>query len=201
MKLFFILTPAIKTIFNSMTNQKKKTKSQHPAKQTLESKYYIIGGLLIAALIILFLFPGILKKENSEEVYYMFQKDGELTISDSTKNPKVKIDIEIADTDYKRQLGLMKRKEMKETEGMLFVFPSDAMQSFWMRNTLISLDMIFINSNKQIVTIHKNTKTLSDQSYPSTAPAQYVLEVIAGFTDKHKIIVGDAIDWKVMPKL
>ncbi|OGU89839.1 MAG: hypothetical protein A3K31_13355 [Ignavibacteria bacterium RIFOXYA12_FULL_35_25] len=84
---------------------------------------------------------------------------------------------------------------MEEKQGMLFIFPDDAMQSFWMRNTLISLDMIFINSNKTIVTIHKNTKVLSDQSYPSTAPAQYVLEVNAGFTAKHDIQVGDHVGW------
>ena len=83
---------------------------------------------------------------------------------------------------------------MEENQGMLFIFPADAMQSFWMRNTLISLDMIFINSNKKIVTIHKNTKVLSDQSYPSTSPARYVLEVNAGFTAKHNIQVGDQVE-------
>jgi len=90
---------------------------------------------------------------------------------------------------------------MEEKQGMLFVFPADAMQSFWMRNTLISLDMIFINSSKEIVTIQKNTKVLSDQSYPSSAPAKFVLEVNRGFTDKYKIVVGDKINWTVIPKL
>ena len=178
-----------------MTNQKKKIQSKHSTKRPIDKKYYFIAGILIAAIIILFVFPGILKKENNEEVYYMFQKEGELTISDSTNVRKAVIDIEIADTDYDRQLGLMKRVSMEEKQGMLFIFPDDATQSFWMRNTLISLDMLFINSNKAIVTIHKNTKILSDQSYPSTAPARYVLEVIGGFTNKHNIQVGDKIDW------
>ena len=178
-----------------MTNQTKKTPSKHLVKKQIDKKYYIIVGVLIAAIVILFVYPRILNKENSEEVYYMFQKEGELTISDSTNVHKAVIDIEIADTDYDRQLGLMKRVSMEEKQGMLFIFPDDAMQSFWMRNTLISLDMIFINSNKTIVTIHKNTKVLSDQSYPSTAPARYVLEVSAGFTNKHNIQVGDRIDW------
>ena len=178
-----------------MTNQKKKTQPKHSTERPIDKKYYIIVGVLIAAIIILFVFPGILNKENGEEVYYMFQKEGELTISDSTNINKAVIDIEIADTDYDRQLGLMKRVSMEEKQGMLFIFPDDTMQSFWMRNTLISLDMIFINSNKTIVTIHKNTKVLSDQSYPSSAPARYVLEVSAGFTDKYNILVGDKIDW------
>ena len=86
---------------------------------------------------------------------------------------------------------------MNEKQGMLFIFPVEERQSFWMRNTLISLDMIFINSNKKIITIHKNTKVLSEQSYPSTAPAQFVLEVKAGFTDKYNIQIEDKIDWTV----
>jgi uncharacterized membrane protein (UPF0127 family) len=64
-----------------------------------------------------------------------------------------------------------------------------------MRNTLISLDMIFVNDRKQIVTIHKNTKILADESYSSSQPALYVVEVIAGFTDKHNIQIGDRINW------
>ncbi len=127
--------------------------------------------------------------------YYTFTKEGELTFTDSLGTLKAKIDLEIADNDYERQLGLMNRKEMKENEGMLFIFPRQDYQSFWMRNTLISLDMIFVNDQKKIVTIHKNTKILADQSYPSSQPALYVVEVIAGFTDRHNIQVGDKIDW------
>jgi len=89
----------------------------------------------------------------------------------------------------------MNRNEMKENQGMLFIFPAQGNQSFWMRNTLISLDMIFVNDQKKIVTIHKNTKILSDQSYPASQPAIYVVEVLAGYTDKHNILVGDKIDW------
>ena len=179
-----------------MTNQKKKIPPKQAAKRPDKKVYYISAAVIAAAIIILFVYPGILNKENNEEVYYMFKKEGELTISDSSSTLKAKIDIEIADTDYERQLGLMKRISMEEKQGMLFIFPSEAMQSFWMRNTLLSLDMIFINENKKIVTIHKNTKILSDQSYPSSAPAKYVLETIAGFTDKFGINVGDVINWK-----
>ena len=178
-----------------MTNQKKKILKKQSAKRFDKKIYYAIAAIL-AAVIILFVYPGILNKENNEEVYYMFKKEGELTISDSSSTLKAKIDIEIADTDYERQLGLMKRVSMEENQGMLFIFPNDTMQSFWMRNTLIPLDMIFINSNKKIVTIHKNTKILSDQSYPSSAPAKYVLEVNAGFTDKYNVFVGDVLEWK-----
>jgi uncharacterized membrane protein (UPF0127 family) len=78
---------------------------------------------------------------------------------------------------------------------MLFIFPRQGAQSFWMRNTLISLDIMFINDQKEIVTIHKNTKILSDTSYPATQPSIYVVEVLAGFSDRHNIQIGDKIDW------
>jgi uncharacterized membrane protein (UPF0127 family) len=118
-----------------------------------------------------------------------------LTFTDSAGNSIVKIDIEIADNNYERQLGLMNRQSMEELQGMLFIFPVERYQSFWMLNTLFSLDIIFINQNKEIVTIHKNTTPLSQQSYPSSKPAIYVLEVIAGFTEKYSIEEGCKIFW------
>ncbi|MGQ9644423.1 MAG: DUF192 domain-containing protein, partial [Ignavibacterium sp.] len=148
--------------------------------------------VLIAAFLI---FNNFIKNSKPEMEYYTFTKEGELVFSDSLGNTKAKIDIEIADDDYQRQLGLMNRNEMKENQGMLFIFPRQDWLSFWMRNTLFSLDMIFVDENKKIVTIHKNTRILSDTSYPSSKPARYVVEVISGFTDKYNIQVGDKIDW------
>lgn len=179
-----------------MTNRKRKTSPKQTIKTVKEKTYFILAGIIAAVIIVLFIYPGFLNNENSEEVYYMFKKEGELTISDSTNTIKTKLDIEIADSEYERQLGLMKRVSLENNQGMLFIFSKEEFQSFWMRNTLLSLDMLFINANKRIVTIHKNTKVLSDQSYPSTAPAKYVLEVNAGFTDKFKVMMGDVIDWK-----
>ncbi len=157
--------------------------------------YKIIGAVLILALASFFVFNNILKKEKPEEEEYMFKKEGELLFIDSLSSTKAKIDIEIAENDFDRQLGLMFRKNMQENQGMLFIFPAEEMQSFWMRNTNISLDMIFINAEQKIVTIHKDTKILSDQSYPSTAPSKFVLEVNAGFTDRHNILIGDKVSW------
>ena len=154
----------------------------------------IITLLLVVALIGFFIINNLITNKPKVE-YYTFTKEGELTFTDSLGTLKAKIDLEIADNDYERQLGLMNRNEMKENQGMLFIFPAQGNQSFWMRNTLISLDMIFVNDQKQIVTIHKNTKILSDQSYPASQPAIYVVEVLAGYTDKHNILVGDKIDW------
>ncbi len=155
----------------------------------------IIAGIVATLLIIFFIVKEFVIKPKSEMIEYPFTKEGELVFIDSTGFQKAKIDIEIADDEYQRELGLMNRKSMQENQGMLFIFPYERLQSFWMRNTFISLDMIFVDANKIIVTIHKNTQVLSDQSYPSSKPAKYVVEVIAGFTDKHNIQIGDKIEW------
>jgi uncharacterized membrane protein (UPF0127 family) len=155
---------------------------------------YIISGIVILA-VILFLVINPFSKKESTDQEYMFKKDGELTFSDSLNNSKTKIDIQIANTDFDRELGLMFRKQMDENKGMLFIFPEESRQSFWMRNTLISLDMIFVNALNKIVTIHRNTQILSDQSYPSSAPAKYVIEVNGGYCSRHSINEGDKINF------
>jgi uncharacterized membrane protein (UPF0127 family) len=149
---------------------------------------------LVVALLGFFIVNNFIRNEPEVE-YYTFTKEGELTFTDSLGTLKAKIDLEIADNDYERALGLMNRKEMNENQGMLFIFPALERQSFWMRNTLISLDMIFVDDHKKIVTVHKNTKILSEQSYPASQPSIYVVEVLAGFTDRHNIQVGDKINW------
>lgn len=172
--------------------QKKQT--QTSGKMSTQK---IIGIILLIAAAGFFIYNNFLKEDKPKMDYYNFTKEGELTLTDSLGTIKYKIDLEVANNEYERELGLMKRVEMKENQGMLFIFSDEQTRSFWMRNTLISLDMLFINANKQIVTIHKHTTKLSDQTYPSTKPAMYVVEVVAGFTDKHNIQVGDKIDWKI----
>ena len=132
--------------------------------------------------------------EKTEQDY--FTKEGELTFNSKDSKYISMIDIEIAEDDRERSQGLMFRKGMRENQGMLFIFAREEFQSFWMRNTEISLDIIFVNSKEDIVTIHKNTETFSDNSYPSTKPAIYVVEVVAGYTSKYGIEVGDKIVWR-----
>jgi len=117
-----------------------------------------------------------------------FKKDGKKSIS--------KIDIEIADNDSASEKGLMFRKSMDENRGMLFIFPKAEEHSFWMKNTLISLDIIFIDENKSVVNIHKNATIRSLKALPSSGPILYVVEVNAGYTDKYGIKEGDKISFK-----
>ncbi len=170
-------------------------KKSKQGKAGIKPLYQVIAVIAVLALIIFLAFPDLLKKRNYNDEYH-FKKEGELTFYSADSVKEATIDIEIANTEYERGLGLMKRKSMEENQGMLFIFPEEKMQSFWMRNCLISLDMIFVNAQKEIVTIHKNTKILSDQSYPSTKPAMYVIEVDAGFSDRHNIKEGDRISWR-----
>lgn len=172
---------------------KKKIKKTKPAPG-LKTWHKVAAVLIVIAFAAFFILPYLFKEEPVQN-QYTFKKEGELTFLDSTGNAIKKIDIEVADNEYERQLGLMFREEMTEEQGMLFIFPFQTMQSFWMRNTNLALDILFVNNQKKIVTIHKGTDILSDQSYPSTEPALYVVEVIAGFTDKYNINEGDRVDW------
>ncbi len=125
-----------------------------------------------------------------------FTKQGELTILNREDKPIVTIDIEIADDDGKREVGMMGRRSMEERQGMLFILAGEQMASFWMKNTIIPLDMLFIDKTGNIVTICRNTTPFSEQSYSATAPVIFVLEVNGGFADKYGVKEGDKISWK-----
>jgi hypothetical protein len=156
--------------------------------------YKIASLIIIAAAVLYFIFIYDGNKGNNTEEEYMFKKNGELTFVD-TSGSLVKIDIQIARTEFDRELGLMFRKSMNENQGMLFIFPDTKIRSFWMRNTVIPLDMIFVDSSKTILNIAKNTTPYSDVSYTSSGPTSYVVEVNGGFTDRHKITAGEKISW------
>lgn len=112
------------------------------------------------------------------------------------------VSAELADTPFKQGMGLMFREHLDENAGMLFVFGSEGKRAFWMANTKISLDMIWANSNKEIVFIHKNVPPCTEtggmkslcQRYTPDKPAKYVLEVNGGWTDKNNISIGDTIE-------
>lgn len=134
------------------------------------------------------------EKKVIKQTEVSFKKEGELTLfkSDSTQ---ITLDIEIADTDYDVQTGLMYRDSMKDNQGMLFVFENEEPRYFYMKNTRIPLDLIYISENKKIVSFQKNAKPFDENSLPSNAPAKYVLEVNAGLADKWGLNVGDGIDY------
>jgi len=107
-----------------------------------------------------------------------------------------KFDIEIADVVAERTRGLMFRRSMPTDRAMLFLFDRSEQQSFWMRNTYIPLDIIYINDQLQVVSIQKNCKALNDTPLPSVGPAQYVLEINGGLSDKLGIKPGSRVAWQ-----
>ncbi|TMU57407.1 DUF192 domain-containing protein [Flagellimonas algicola] len=123
-----------------------------------------------------------------------FTKEGELTISKSeTDSIIASLDIEIAETDYETQTGLMYRESMEQKQGMLFIFPDVTHHSFYMKNTQIPLDIIFIDENLKIDSFQKNAQPLDESGLPSEGPVKFVLEINAGLSDQWGLEVGDTV--------
>ena len=101
--------------------------------------------------------------------------------------------VEIADTEATREKGLMFRKKLPEGQGMLFDFKREQDVAFWMKNTYIPLDMIFIRGNGRILRIARDTEPLSTALIPSGGPVRAVLEVIGGTAEKLGIAPGDRV--------
>jgi len=126
----------------------------------------------------------------------VFRKDGELRfVEGKSTNVITTIDIEIADDDAERAQGLMFRDSMPENAGMLFLMETEEPQSFWMKNTILSLDIMFVNADRRIVSIHKNCKPYSLDQIESGKPAMYVVEVNAGYAERHGLKTGDLISF------
>ena len=104
--------------------------------------------------------------------------------------------VEIADTSEKQALGLMFRDKMPADHGMLFIFPNEAPRSFWMKNTRIPLDIMYFDKELKMVGISADTppcKVSRCPSYPSIAPAKYVLELNAGSASELGVGPGDRL--------
>jgi hypothetical protein len=119
--------------------------------------------------------------------------DGLQTLEIASKTGVHGFTVEIADTEAEREKGLMFRKELPEGRGMLFDFQHDQEVGFWMQNTYIPLDMIFIRGDGRILSIAENREPLSEALVPSGGPVRAVLEVIAGTAKKLGIAPGDRV--------
>lgn len=101
------------------------------------------------------------------------------------------VDVELAETAPQRERGLMYRKELPDTQGMLFLFTDRRPRRFWMKNTCLALDMMFIDGDGLIVGIEENVPTLNENTYAVGCPSQYVLEVTAGWSRRHGVRPGN----------
>jgi hypothetical protein len=117
-----------------------------------------------------------------------------------TDDGPTEVTLEIANTPKEREIGLMHRESMNKNRGMVFVFPGSDYRSFWMKNTLIPLDIIFVKQNGEIVNIEHATPepNASDDEltrYTSDEPVKYVVEMNAGFSEQNSIEAGDNIEF------
>ncbi len=149
-------------------------------------RHLIIKIALLLFVVILF---GSCRKTES------FKKEGELIFVTGSSEQK-KINIEIADIKHKRNIGLMNRKYLEKNNGMLFIYDTSYKRFFWMKNTYIPLDIIYVDNKFHVVSIQENTEPLLEKKYPSYKKAMYVVEVNAGFCNMHNIKVGDSISYK-----
>ncbi|MBT8399937.1 MAG: DUF192 domain-containing protein [Rhodothermia bacterium] len=135
------------------------------------------------------------ERKPDDEVVIPFRADGQLEILRSNDS-YLELDIEIADSDSARVRGMMQRTGFPPKSGMLFIFPFEEIQSFWMANTPVALDIIFADADSTIVSISKYTRPLSQDNVVSDQPARFVLEVPAGFVDSHGIVESDRLSWR-----
>ena len=122
------------------------------------------------------------------------------TASDKTAPPSVSVatksggmasvTVEIADDAMERAQGLMHRTQMDENAGMLFIFPAESHLSFWMKDTLIPLDMLFIKADLTVLGIVENAEPMTETSRAVDGNAMYVLEVNGGWCKRHDVVAG-----------
>jgi uncharacterized membrane protein (UPF0127 family) len=123
--------------------------------------------------------------------------DARATITIATAHGPVHFLVEIADTEEKRELGLMYRFSMPADSGMLFLFGTPQPVKFWMKNTLIPLDMLFIAANGRIANIAERAVPLSEATIPSSGPVVSVVEVNGGTAHRLGIQAGDLVEGAV----
>ncbi len=167
MRKFFIVTLAVFSLFFMVVS------CQHKSKPVIDKSIENI------------------KPEGTE-----FRQDGALNFLDSNKKLISSIAIEIAETDLARAQGLMYREKMDADKGMLFIMEREEPQNFWMKNTILPLDIIYVSEAMKIVNISPDAVPYSEAQIPSEAPAKYVVEVNAGYAKQHNLKKGDIISFE-----
>ncbi len=159
---------------------------------------YVLLGVFVLGGLAYVLYPYLNREASSvatsPATAPTFIKEGEVTFLENGRKVS-KIDVEIAENEAERSRGLMYRPYMPDSVGMLFIFQEAKPQAFWMRNTHIPLDIIYVGPDKKIVSIQKNARPYSDESLTSYGDVQYVVEVNAGYADRYGIGAGDSISF------
>jgi uncharacterized membrane protein (UPF0127 family) len=183
----------------------KKTHPKNPSKKKNKRGRIlsVISIVLLLIFVLFFVFGGMQNSEKSKKVMkreakakgHEFRIDGQLDFFGEKNDTIISIFIEIAEDDYSREKGLMYRRNIPDTVGMLFVFPEEDYHSFWMKNTPSPLDILYVDGFGKIVRIYENTEPYSEESIPSGELAQYVVEVKGGFCSVHHITTNHRIEF------
>jgi hypothetical protein len=113
----------------------------------------------------------------------------------------VRVTVELARTDEERRVGLMYRQNMAADAGMLFLFDEDEIHTFWMKNTLIPLDMIFIRADGTVAGVVEQAEPRTTTGRTIGKPSRHVLEVNGGFAKAHGIGEGTKVDYQNIPEM
>ena len=154
----------------------------------------LIKSHLYALPLILLLFISIAE---SNDAYL----DAVITVPVSIENSlgyNVEFNAYITSSHRQRQRGLMHIANLPQDKGMLFHFAPPRHVSMWMKNTLIKLDIIFIDTNKKIIKIHHNAKPLSTKSIASNKKAEWVLEINGGLSEINGLNIGDTVHFETI---
>jgi len=175
------------------------------ASKKITSRRGVIAAVLIIALVLLAAGALFLPRSGKQLEKQDFEQtppsgaapalrdDGIVNFVSADGVLRTGITVEIAASVEEQTRGLMGRTSMAEMQGMLFIFARDEARSFWMANTPLPLDILFAAGDGEIVKIHRRTTPLSLESLESGRPARYVVEVNAGFCERHGINEGDRV--------
>jgi uncharacterized membrane protein (UPF0127 family) len=122
---------------------------------------------------------------------------GHVAFPESKDAPKLEVELMLTKDHQER--GLMYRKNLADDKGMLFAWPTATVHTFWMHNTCIPLDMLFIDRDGIVAGIVENAPTLNDDGRSVACPVNYVLEVNAGWSRKHGVVAGQHVALEGLP--
>ena len=150
--------------------------------------FILIVVLFVSVFVIFYYFYGSApdpEKTDDEKVCFLDKNKEDLCVY-----------VELAETPEEQARGLMYRESLAEDRGMLFIYETEMVRGFWMKNMNIHLDMIWIDEDKEVVYIHRDVPPCSTDPCPTYRPdkeSMYVLEVNSGFSEKNDIEVGDSV--------
>lgn len=156
----------------------------------------ILSGWLLCVLCMLFGCKKAEPQKPEPTVKIEFRQDGTLDIANPQGTVKTTFTIEIAEKEEELMQGLKFREKLGDNQGMLFIFEYPDIYEFWMQDTYLPLDMLFIASDGTINYIYENTVPFSEERITPNFTHKFVLEVNAGTVKKYNIQTGDKVTWK-----